>query len=126
MELNSVLPTAQKVAILHPGTGKETGLVFLMRPPQSPEVRAVVRAHRDKVLARKGKVSDADATEHGHKLFAAAVMGWEWNDDATWLGEKPEYTEAKLREVLTSEAGEAFIVKQLMEAFSDGDSFFMS
>lgn len=126
MELSNVLPTAQKIEIYHPGTGVKTGLVFHMRPPHSAEVQAVIREHRDKTLARKGKVSDAEITEHGHRLFAAAITGWEWGGDATWHGERPEYSEVKLKEVLTSQAGESFIVKQLMTAFSDGDSFFTS
>ena len=126
MELSTILPKSKRVEIYHPGTKKGLGLVFYMKAPHCEEVQNVVRRQRNELIESKGVISEAKSNENGIELISAVIENWEWEGDATWNGEKPDFNVDNLIAVLKSKAGEAFILKQLLAEYKDADSFFMS
>ncbi len=87
----------------------------------SPKVKAAQnRMTNERLVKRSHKVTAESIEENGTKLIVSAVDGWEWQDDASFNGAKPEFTEANLRAVLKID----WIRKQLDEELGDEASFF--
>lgn len=120
MELSNIETVTREVEILAPRTGKPTGLVFIVNSVQSDDVQSIVREKND--LAMVGRKYDAE--EYGLKLLTAAIVGWRWENDATFNGEKPEFNPANVRRVLESNVGKNVIRGQLSAAISDVNRFF--
>jgi len=120
MELSEISTVTREVEILAPRTGKSTGLVFIVNSVQSDEVQKIVRERNDSTLSRR----PIDSEEYGLKLLMAAIVGWEWRDDATFEGNKPDFNPANLRRVLESKVGKSVICDQLSKAIADTNRFF--
>lgn len=121
MDLNDIKAVEQEVEILSPRTKKPTGLVFIVNSVQSDEVQKVVRERNDAIIARRDV---PDASTHGMNILRAAIVGWRWDGDATFEGEKLEFTPENVKRVLNSDAGKKFIAPQLTAVVSDVDRFF--
>lgn len=122
MDLSTITPSTLKVEIRHPGTGEPTGLVIECVSLQSEQVKRVQRSITDKVLrSRTRKLSAEQIEENAVEVLAAAVVGWEWRDGATWAGGKTlDFSPANVRVVV----GVDWLRKQIDEALGDESAFF--
>lgn len=121
MDLSSINLVTQKVAIIHPGKGVETGLIIEVASAESDPVKRVSRRHLDKALrSRDRKVTVEQLEERALELSSAAVVGWEWTGDASMGGKKLEFTPANVATVLKI----GWIRSQVEEVMKDEAGFF--
>ena len=122
MDLSAITPSTIKVEIKHPGTGAPTGLVIECASLESEPVKRVQRAITDKVLrSRNRKPTAEQIEENAVEVIAAAVVGWEWKDGATWEGgKKLDFSLANVRTVVSV----PWLRQQLDEALGDEAAFF--
>ncbi|MBN9345616.1 MAG: hypothetical protein J0I48_05335 [Devosia sp.] len=121
MDLSDIAPTSMKVAIRHPGTGKETGLIIDVQSLESPVVQKVRREQRDAVLrTRNRKMTAEEIDEQITDQIVAAIAGWQWNGDASWGGKKLDLTPENVRIVVAA----PWVRKQVEEAVADEAGFF--
>jgi hypothetical protein len=117
MDLSSIKPTTIDVDIKHPASGEKTGLVFKCISPQDPAAAVARRQLSDKAR-KKGVVSEADSVD----FMAALVVGWTWGGDATWNGQKLDFTPANVKTVLDH----PWVRSQVDEALGDTAAFFLN
>lgn len=121
MDLSDISAHSRTLEIKHPATGNPTGLVLELVPMEDDRVKAVRRKYQNKAM--RGGLSVEDLEEQTFELLAAAIIGWTWNGDLTWNGEKPKYSTAKVIDVLKSKNG-PFIIRQVDKALGDEAGFF--
>ena len=121
MDLSSIKPDTQKVEINHPGTGRPTGFVIEVTSAESDAVKRVQRRHMDKALKSRGKkMSAADIEANLIEKTAAAVVGWEWKNGASWGGKKLDCTPENVATVLET----GWVRSQVEEVIGDEAAFF--
>lgn len=120
-DLSTIQPVARKIAITHPASGDETGLVLHLQSMSSPEVKAVQRRTMEQALKQGRRKVDLEKAEQNRiELLATAVIGWDWNGDASWGGEKLTFTKANVRKVL----GASWLRDQIDAELGDEAAFF--
>lgn len=84
--------------LLNPFTGAATGATLRVLGYDAEEVVAAVRA-ADRDLQKQGKDIDIAKAMDARRLarVCAAVTGW---DNFTWDGEEPEFSKARLTEIV--------------------------
>lgn len=123
MDIFSIKPATQEVAIINPGDGREMGLVFEVTSAESDAVKRVRRRQLDKALRSNRRKMTADQIEdNAIELTAAAVAGWEWKGSASAGGKKLEFTPENVAMVLKID----WIRKQVQEVIDDEAGFFMT
>lgn len=115
MDLSSIRPAAIEVAITHPGTGEDTGLVLKLISPKDPAAAPARRTFQDR-LQRKGKADEADTIN----FTAALVTGWDWGGESDWKGEKLPFTLTNVKAVVA----ESWVRAQIDERIGDNAAFF--
>lgn len=126
MELDTLKPAERIVEILHPGTGEEIGVKVTVISISDEKMTAIKRKIQNKriELDRRGKAFRADDLEENElELLLAGVIGWCWEGEATFKGEKPEFNERNLKLVLKELP---WFKQQLQEAIGDEKAFFQS
>ena len=119
----------REVELEHPGTEKGLGWFFSLRSLYSEEVRKADRDIQSKRLAqmsrgRKGQTITPEQIEDStEKKILASVSGWKFEGDASFNGEKPEFSASKLREIIR-DPRHAWIREFLDREIGDLDSFF--
>jgi hypothetical protein len=120
--------------LVDPENGDLTGIKVELRPGTAPEVKKLKKRWTDETLkaGRKGGSNlNADSLEaKTTNLLLASIAGWEWTVDAngvpaTYHGEAPEFTPAKVRQVLEDEAC-PWIRDQINEEINRDAAFFKS
>ncbi|MGE8288664.1 MAG: hypothetical protein ACN6RG_11930 [Stenotrophomonas sp.] len=98
-ELTNIVANQRPLQIKHPATDEPTGLVLILLPDSHPAVRAASRKATNERMYNRGKVT-AEKLESGRiDMLVASIGGWEWQEDLTFMGEKPAFGEQKLREL---------------------------
>jgi hypothetical protein len=125
MDISNIQATNHKVALRHPGTGEDLGLVFEMRSRHSKEVKRVNERFEQKHTGRRAKEpSPAEKRQHSKELIVASVAGWEWTDpDLVFEGEQPEYSADVLKKWLKDYP---WMLEFFSEEFIDDANFFMA
>lgn len=124
MDLSDIVPNEIVKEITHPGTGENIGLRMTLMSSEDKRLKRVIRRITDQnmIKNKRGKGLKAeDIEENQIELLAHGVTGWEWYGDLTFHGEKPEFTIANVKKVL-SEKG--FILSQIDEEMGDTARFF--
>lgn len=122
-DIANIKPNERIIEIRHPATDEPLGIRLTIIPNSDPRVKKIIRQITDKSLAlrRKNKQFTAEEIEqHQTELLLASVTGWDWGENS-FKGEKPAFTSAKLREVLTELE---WLRQQLDEELGDTKSFF--
>jgi len=125
MDLSTIKTIDREVALTHPKTGEELGLVFHLRAPDSDEVKTVDRNWQNKRLEpknRKKRITAEELENVTNNRIKAAVKGWTWTDkDTTLNGEQPKFSPKALKEMITEFP---WIREFLAEECEDVTSFF--
>ena len=124
-DLSSITASNREFEIVSPEDDQPIGLVFELRHGSSDEVKAFEKKWTDSQLRKRGiqKLTAAGLEFRNTGRIVSAVAGWNWKGDASWHGEKPEFSEATLREVM-KEAD--WIRVQLDEELGNEAAFFKS
>lgn len=126
MDLDTLKPAERIVEILHPGTGEKIGVKVTVISISDDKMTAIRRKIQNKriELDRRGKAFKADDLEENElELLLAGVIGWCWEGETTFKGEKPEFNERNLKLVLKELP---WFKQQLQEAIGDEKAFFQS
>lgn len=118
MDLSSIEPGEIEVPIPNPKTGEETGLVFKMISPSDKKAQLARRKYQD-VLLRKPSAQKVE--EASLAYISSLVTGWTWSGDASWKGEKLQFSERNVRMVLGEQP---WIREHLDEKAGEKDAFF--
>lgn len=105
----------------NPATDKPLGIVFAIRSASSDEAEQVRRENLDKRLEKmqRAKMIKADtAIKAELRQAAACVASWDWGEH-TWGGETPEFSFAKVCEVLSAD----WVFDQVVEAANNVANF---
>lgn len=106
-DITQIKPTTREVPLLHPGTMEEMGLVFILRSPHHPEVRAVEREWQNAQLRRRNLDITVEQFEASRvKTLTAHVEGWYWVEGSTNTigGEQPDFTRAACSKLIRESA----------------------
>jgi len=123
MDLSNIKAAERVLEIMHPATGEATGVKLMLRPPTDPKVDAVRRRLINSMLAKKTQKQTADSMEADSiALLSATVADIEFTGDALWNGEKPAFSAALVKEMLSV----VWLRKQVDEAVGDTEAFFPS
>lgn len=99
-DLSTIVAAERTINIKHPATNKQLGLSITLLPDSHPKVREVSRSKLNERLQSREKPTaermEADALDQ----IVAHVSGWEWLGDLNFHGEKPEFSDQSLRNVL--------------------------
>ena len=112
-------PKPYRMEVKHPGSGEGTGLFLDLVPISDRRVKAAERAYVDSLNA-KGGAERANSDELSRLKVAAAVVGFEFAGDATWRGEKPEFSEELRAEILGNEK----VYEQVIVQVANDRNFF--
>lgn len=121
MDLSGIKAGIRTIDIKHPATGEKTGLSLDLVSLEDDRVKAINRKYQNKAM--RGSVTLEDLEEQRLEVIAATIIGWKWEGEAKWGGEKPAYSAAKALEVIKSD-GAAFIIRQIDKALGDEAGFF--
>jgi len=128
MDFSEYATDTREVQFVLPN-GVKSGFHLTLRYESAPEVQAVHRKFRHKFIEaqRKGKRGNQDKLLDQAELERAIahVADWRFEKDSemTWKGERPKFSEQKLREML--DHGEAGIVLKefITEEVGDASDF---
>lgn len=126
MEITSLKRVDITKEITHPGTGENIGIRVTIMSPNDKRLKRVIRRITDQNLQKnkRGKgIKAEDIEENQLELISNALTGWEWYGDATFQGEKPEFTVENVKKVC-KEFPE--FMEQIDEEMGDTSRFFDS
>lgn len=103
-DISSIKAHDREVELTHPATEEGLGWFFQLRSPYSKEMRDAEKEIQNQRLnaMRRGKSNiNADVlANHREKIILAGVSGWRFEGDASFEGDTPEFSKAKLREIV--------------------------
>jgi hypothetical protein len=100
-DISNITASDRTVELTHPATDEGLGWHFHLRSPYSDEVRKAEREWLNKRLAKKKQNLTAESLESAaESKILAAVSGWSFDEGASFKGETPEFSPAKLREII--------------------------
>lgn len=100
MDLSNLKPSTSEVPILDPANGQPTGLVFEVVYVNDDRYE---RHSYERVVAESGENGVPSYATYKRKRIdqvAGACVGWRWDGEASFRGEKLEFSTDNLREVL--------------------------
>lgn len=99
-DLSTIVAAERSINITHPATGEPVGLTITLLPDSHPQVKAAERKALNERLNDRNKPTAEKLEAQRTASVVARVDGWEWSNDLNFHGEQPEFSTAKLREVL--------------------------
>ena len=125
MDIANIKPISRTIEIKHPSTGEALGIRVTISSTQTENVKQTRRRLNDMRIAqetRKKTLTTADAEKNGIQYIASAVESWDWyGEGATFHGEKPTFSRAKVIEVMTELD---WFKNQIDEELADDKAFF--
>lgn len=100
-DISTIVAKPRDIEIKHPATREPIGLTITLLPSTSDPVVAAKRRILDESLQRISQPSAARMEQNSLALLEASVAGWAWKGDLTFHGQKPDFTPANLRKVVT-------------------------
>lgn len=120
MDLSTIKPHSIEVAVKHPHTGVATGLVLEVVSEYDERVKAAQAAGRARIMTNGGMTPEI-AQQNYDERVRAHVVGWRWEGDASWGGEKLKFSQANLAKVLANDT-----VREQVEASIDKKASFFA
>lgn len=124
-DLTSIVAASRAIDILHPATGEPVGLRLTLLPDSDPKVKSASRKALNERMSGKGKVTAEKIEQNRIDMLVASIGDWQWTGDLTLDGEKPAFSDTKLRAVLEDE-NLAWISQQVEAELRDTAAFFRS
>jgi hypothetical protein len=127
MDIADISPTERTIEILHPRTKEPVGIRVVLVSLEDDKLSKLKRKIQDRKngLEARGKHFKAEEVEENkNELLFSSMVGWEWYD-ATYKGEKPAFTRAKVYELLNDPA-RVWFRDQLLIELGDTEAFFAS
>ena len=124
MDISNFKPTERIVEIVHPANEQELGIKVSVVSLNDSKMATVRRRIQNKriELEKRGKTFKADELEEKElDLLLACIVGWVWEGDVDFHGEKPEFNEKNVKAVLKELP---WFADQIKEAIGDEKAFF--
>lgn len=121
MDISSITAAERVVDIKHPSSAEPIGLRITILPESDQRVVAVRRKFLNERLQRGHKVTAEKLAAQQTSIICAAVSGWDWQGELNFHGEKPEFSEQALRQVM---AELSWIKDQLDNELGDEAAFY--
>jgi hypothetical protein len=124
VDLSDLKPVERNIEILHPKTKEPIGVTVSILSINDDRLKNIKRKIQDQRLnlERKGKnFKSSDIEENEIALLFGAMVGWSWEGDACYKGEKPAFNKQNVSEVMTDLT---WFKDQVMEEISDEENFF--
>lgn len=125
MDIASIKPVSERlIDILHPQSGDKLGITVSLMSYDDPRMKGIRRkiTNRRLHLDARGKHYKAEEIEeNNHDLCFTAMIGWDWGEDATFNGKKPEFNKSNVISVFTELP---WFREQIDEAIADEKAFF--
>ncbi len=119
MKLQSLLPQAADLSVLHPVTKEPTGIVLKVVGRDSSQFKQKARELLRASLAKKKEETILDRENENQELVASAIVGW--NDEADEAF--GSYTPARALEIVKMDEL-AFMLEQVEEFIAERSNFF--
>ncbi|KOQ76416.1 hypothetical protein ABW45_11680 [Stenotrophomonas maltophilia] len=97
------------------------GLVLTLLPDSHPQVKAAGRKAINDRINHRGKVGAEQIEASRIGMLCASIGGWEWQGELTFHGEKPEFTQQTLQQLLKELP---WVGEQVDVALTDRAEFF--
>lgn len=120
-ELTNIVAAERRLDIVHPATDEPVGLVLILLPDSHPQVKAAARKSLNESISRRSKATAEQIEANRISMVAASVGGWEWQGELTFHGEKPEFTQQTLQQLLKELP---WVGEQVDVALTDRAEFF--
>ncbi|MGS7841859.1 hypothetical protein [Stenotrophomonas forensis] len=120
-ELTNIVAEARRLDIVHPGNQEPVGLVLTLLPDSHPQVKAAGRKAINDRINHRGKVGAEQIEASRIGMLCASIGGWEWQGELTFHGEKPEFTQQTLQQLLKELP---WVGEQVDVALTDRAEFF--
>lgn len=131
MDFSKLSTTDQEKEMVLPG-GVKTGFHLILRSESSPEVQAVTKKYRNKLMAeqRKGKRGNPDKVTdlYEENRVIAHVAGWRWDAEskANWQDSRPEFSAPVLKEMLAHREFSFYLKEFITDEIGDAADFLES
>jgi len=119
MDLSAIKPHSVELPIKHPATGQATGLVLEVVSEYDDRVKAAERVGRQTIMAA-GSTTPELVDDLYRSRMAAHVIGWRWDGEANWGGDKLKFTPENVARVLSND----MVREQLAQAVEKRAAFF--
>ena len=120
-ELTNIVAEARRLDIVHPANQEAVGLVLTLLPDSPPQVKAAGRKAINDRINHRGKVGAEQIEASRISMLCASIGGWEWQGELTFHGEKPEFTQQTLQQLLKELP---WVGEQVDVALTDRAEFF--
>lgn len=121
-DISGIKASGYTFEVKHPATFETIGFSITLRPPTSPEVKAVERDQTAETMRTKGRgMTPAKLEAFVSDKLTAATADWAFEKDTTLDGTQPECTPANVRNLYKKHE---WIREQVAEAFNDEARFY--
>ena len=123
MDISGIDPHTSTLRLKLPGSSEKIGLALELQSLTSDACQKVVEENQAayaEAREKHGEIPKETYEEGGLKLYAATIVGWTWEKDASWGGEQLKFTKANVMKVLSKD----FILRQVTEAANEQKRFF--
>src|SRR5690625_2000630 len=102
IDISNIAPSEREVALQHPGTGDDLGMIWTLRSPHDPHVLDVQRKFQaDRLKKRRADMSPDEFEALQIRTLVAHVYGWSFTDpNLTLDGEQPIFSQNLCQQVL--------------------------
>lgn len=120
-ELTNIVAAERRLDIVHPATEEPVGLVLLLLPDSHPQVKAAARKSLNESISRRNKATAEQIEANRISMLCASIGGWEWQGELTFHGDKPEFNQQALQQLLKELP---WVGEQVDVALTDRAEFF--
>lgn len=99
MDLAAIQPIEKRHNVQNPATGEPTGMILVLACAHDDRVKKSIRAVNDEIIKTGKDMTDEQERKLDDALAASYVVGVEFEGDATWKGETPEYSPQLAKEI---------------------------
>lgn len=121
MDISSIVAAERAVDIKHPVNAEPIGLRITLRPDSDPAVVAARRKWLNERLQKGAKITAEKLEAQGLAVIVASISGWDWQGEATFEGQKPEFTASNAERLLKKLP---WVKDQLDTELGDAAAFF--
>ncbi|WNB79638.1 MULTISPECIES: hypothetical protein [unclassified Stenotrophomonas] len=120
-ELTNIVAAERRLDIVHPANQEPVGLVLILLPDSHPQVKTAARKSINDRINYRGKLGAEQIEASRIGMLCASIGGWEWKGELTFHGEKPEFNQHALQQLLKELP---WVGEQVDVALTDRAEFF--